>query len=87
MGCRNRRDRTAMFRFQLDDGLIRRTDFGRAAIAGRSVYICRCQGCLDAVLKRGVLVFRNSKYAKIIVRLNDHQAQRLARAFRGLPAN
>ncbi|MCB1217275.1 DUF448 domain-containing protein [bacterium] len=77
--------RSDLLRFQLDNGLVRHIATSGQSLAGRSVYLCADHGCLRAVLKRGVLVFRHSKYAKIIVRLNREQVQRLARAFRRIP--
>ncbi|MEZ5339499.1 MAG: DUF448 domain-containing protein [bacterium] len=85
MACRRTGLRSELLRFQLDNGHIRHVATAAQAIAGRSVYLCADHTCLRAVLKRGVLIFRHSKYAKIIVRLNREQVQRLARAFRRIP--
>jgi len=86
LACRRKRDRSELLRFQLKEGRIVKTDCGPAAIAGRSIYLCRDRSCLELILRRRELAFRQSKYAKIIVRLNQHQAQRLVRAFREIPA-
>lgn len=48
---------------------------------GRSVYLCPKIGCLDKVLRRGQIVFKRSKYDKIIVCLEPRQAERLRFAF------
>jgi hypothetical protein len=48
---------------------------------GRSVYVCPKLGCFDRVLRRGEIVFKRSKYDKIIVCLEPRQAERLRFAF------
>ncbi|MCB1220364.1 MAG: DUF448 domain-containing protein [Planctomycetales bacterium] len=88
MGCRNKQEQGKLLRFQLDDeGRVRHVSRPAESFGGRSVYLCPDRACLRAVLKRGVLVFRHSKYAKIVVRLNELQARRLARAFRHVPVD
>ena len=86
LACRSRHDRRELLRFQLRDDSIVQTDCGKGAISGRSIYLCRNRRCLELILRRRELAFRHSKYAKIIVRLNQHQAQSLVRAFREIPA-
>ena len=48
---------------------------------GRSIYFCPNTSCLDKVLKRREIVFKRSKYDKIIVRLEPRQSDRLRYAF------
>lgn len=49
--------------------------------AGRSVYLCPKLGCFDKMLRRGQIVFKRSKYDKIIVHLEPRQAERLRYVF------
>lgn len=80
-----RRERQQLLRFQLREGRIVQSDMGKGAISGRSIYLCRNRRCLEQILRRRDLIFRHSKYAKILVRLNQQQAQCLVRAFRDIP--
>ena len=81
LGCRERIHQSALIRLQLTRegvGIVERKQNFRG---GRSVYFCPKQGCLDKVLKRGVMVFKSSKYDKIGVCLEPRQVERLQYAF------
>jgi len=50
--------------------------------SGRSVYICPRDKCFDAVVKRGHIVFKFTKYEKISVPLSEYDAFQLRKEFR-----
>lgn len=82
LGCRERQPQDSLIRLQLDaDGIVI-VERPAQRLPGRSAYVCPRSGCLDAVLRRGDIVFKRSKYDKIIVRLDARQAERLRYAFK-----
>jgi predicted RNA-binding protein YlxR (DUF448 family) len=86
IGCRERLPQEELARMQLDSSPGRQdkvviVEHRVQRLDGRSVYLCPKVGCLDRVLKRGEIVFKGSKYDKIIVRLDPRQSERLRYAF------
>lgn len=82
LGCRERQPQDCLLRLQLDAEGIVIVERSSQRLPGRSAYVCPRSGCLDAVLRRGDIVFKRSKYDKIIVRLDARQAERLRYAFK-----
>lgn len=81
-GCRERQPQDEMIRLQLDERGIVIVEHPDSRLPGRSGYLCPHNGCLDAMLRRGEIVFKRSKYDKIIVRLDIRQVERLRYAFK-----
>ena len=82
LGCRERQPQDCLIRLQLNaDGIVIIERHSKL-LPGRSAYVCPRNGCLDAVLRRDGIVFKRSKYDKIIVRLDAWQAERLRYAFK-----
>jgi predicted RNA-binding protein YlxR (DUF448 family) len=82
LGCRERQPQDSLIRLQLTEDGVALVERQGARLPGRSAYLCPHEGCLEAVLRRGEIVFKRSKYDKIIVRLDARQAERLRYAFR-----
>ena len=81
LGCRERLPQDELVRMQLTaDGVVI-VEHPDQLLSGRSVYFCPRLGCLDAVLRRGEITFKRSRYDKIIVCLEPRQAERLRYAF------
>jgi predicted RNA-binding protein YlxR (DUF448 family) len=86
IGCRERLPQDELVRLQLERSAgkpdhVVIVEHAAQRRPGRSVYLCPKVGCLDRVLKRGEIVFKGSKYDKIIVRLDGRQSERLRYAF------
>jgi predicted RNA-binding protein YlxR (DUF448 family) len=91
LGCRERQPQDELLRIQpTAEGVVvvERRD---QRVPGRSVYLCPDKDCFDKVFRRNDgIIFKRSKYDKIIVRLEPRQVERLryvfehaARRFRG----
>lgn len=81
VGCRERAAQRDLVRMQLTAEGVVIVEHRDQFRAGRSIYFCPKLGCFDKALRQGGLVFKRSKYDKIIVRLDQRQAQRLRYAF------
>ena len=81
LGCNERQPQDEMIRLQHKAGKVFVVEHADKRVAGRSVYFCPKVGCLEKVLKRGEIVFKRSRYDKIIVYLESQQAARLRYAF------
>lgn len=81
LGCRERLPQDELLRLQLSSEGVVIVEHKAQFKGGRSVYFCPKLGCLDKALRQGELVFKRSKYDKIIVRLDQRQAERLRYAF------
>jgi len=82
LGCRERAPQDELLRLQLTSEKVVIIEHNAQRLPGRSVYLCPRLGCLDAVLRRGEIIFKRSKYDKIIVCLEPRQAERLRFAFK-----
>jgi predicted RNA-binding protein YlxR (DUF448 family) len=49
---------------------------------GRSVYLCPRDKCFDALVKKGHVTFKSTKYEKMTVPLNEYDAFQLRKEFR-----
>ena len=81
IGCRERLPVDELVRLQRKGSKVVVVEHRVMLQTGRSVYLCPKVGCIDKVLRRGEIVFKRSKYDKIIVRLEPKQSDRLRFAF------
>lgn len=81
LGCKERLPRQELVRLQLTPNGVAIIEHASRLRQGRSVYICPKLGCADKAMRNGELVFKRSKYDKIVVRLEPKQAARLRYKF------
>ena len=81
LGCRERQPQDELIRLQHKGGKAQIVEHADKRVPGRSVYFCPKVGCLEKVLKRGEIIFKRSRYDKIVVYLEPQQAARLRYAF------
>ena len=81
LGCKERLPRQELVRLQLTPNGTEIIEHPSRIRPGRSIYLCPKLGCADRALRKGELVFKRSKYDKIIVRLEPKQAARLRYKF------
>jgi len=81
LGCHERLPAEELVRLQRKGEKVIVVEHRDMRVEGRSVYLCPKLGCIDKVIKRGEIVFKRSKYDKIIVRLEPRQSDRLRYAF------
>lgn len=81
LGCRERQPQDELIRLQQKGGKVYIVEHADKRVPGRSVYFCPKVGCLEKVLKRGEIIFKRSRYDKIVVYLESQQAARLRYAF------
>lgn len=81
LGCHERQPQAELVRLQLTQEGVAIVEHKEQRLPGRSVYLCPRLGCFDKLARRGEIVFKRSKYDKIIVRLELRQWERLRYAF------
>ncbi len=81
IGCRERIAQDELVRMQLTPDGVALVEHRVQRRPGRSVYLCPKLGCFDRLAQRDEIVFKGSKYDKIIVRLEPRQWERLRFAF------
>lgn len=81
LGCRERIPQAELIRLKLTPRGVVIVERPAMRQPGRSVYFCPKAGCFERVLGKGEIIFKRSKYDKIIVRLEPRQAGRLRYAF------
>ncbi|MCC7479690.1 DUF448 domain-containing protein [bacterium] len=81
IGCRERHFQDELVRLQASPESVVIVEMDKQRRPGRSVYLCPKIGCMEKVIRRGEIVIKGSKYDKIIVRLEQRQAERLRYAF------
>jgi predicted RNA-binding protein YlxR (DUF448 family) len=81
LGCKERLPRQELVRLQLTPRGAQIIEHSSRIRQGRSIYICPKLGCADRAMRNGELVFKRSKYDKIIVRLEPKQVARLRYQF------
>ena len=81
LGCKERLPRQDLVRLQLTPHGTEIIEHPSRIRPGRSIYLCPKLGCADKALSKGELVFKRSKYDKIIVRLEPKQVARLRYKF------
>jgi len=91
IGCRERLAQDELIRLQPTAEGVVVIERAEQRVHGRSIYLCPDKDCFDRMLRRSEgIIFKRSKYDKIIVRLEPRQVERLryvfkhaARRFRG----
>jgi len=82
LGCRERVAQDELVRLQLTQTGVAIVEHPDQRRSGRSVYCCPKLGCFDKLVRRREIVFKRSKYDKIIVCLTPKQVDRLRYAFK-----